>query len=198
VAPPVPVEIMKREALIYPIPLRVKSLPAAVKVPGFLTPDHCERLISLATRKGLQSIEQDRFGNPSTTASCRLLPEDDELIYELFARKATDLNAELWGLSLTGIYEPFSVLRYRTNDWIRPHIDADYRVPDPSKLTCSIQLVPGNAFTGGVLTIAESEHFHLEVGDAVIFPSHMLHTVSPIQSGERFALAAWVHGPAFK
>jgi hypothetical protein len=199
VATPVPVATapIQRDALIYPIPLRVKSLPAAVKVPAFLTPEHCERLIAVATRKGFQSIEQDRFGNPSTTAFCRLRPEDDELIYEQFARKATELNAELWGLSLTGIYEPVSVLRYRTGDWIRPHTDADYRVPDPSKLTASIQLVPGNAFTGGVLTIAESEHFHLEVGDAVIFPSHMLHTVSPIESGERFALAAWVHGPAF-
>ena len=189
---------MRREDLIYPIPLKVKPLPAVVKVPGFLSPEHCHRLISLAEGKGLNSIGRDRYGQASTTASCRLMPEDDELIYELFAQKATELNAEIWRVSLTGIYEPVSVLRYRTGDWIRPHIDADYRVPDPSKLTASIQLVPKNSFTGGVLTIAESEDFQLDIGDAVIFPSHMLHTVSPIESGERFALAAWIHGSPFR
>lgn len=189
---------MRREELIYAIPLKVKSLPAAVKLPGFLSPSHCRRLISLAKRKGLKSIENDRYGQASNTAACRLLPEDDELIYQLFAQKATELNADLWRLSLAGIYEPVNVLRYRTADWIRPHIDADYRVPDPSKLSCSIQLVPKDSFTGGVLTIAESEVFQLDIGDAVVFPSHMLHTVSPITSGERFVLAAWVHGPAFQ
>jgi PKHD-type hydroxylase len=189
---------MQRENLIYAIPLKVKSLPAAVKIPGFLSPSHCRRLISLARRRGLNNIENDRYGRPSMTNACRLLPEDDELIYKRFSRKATELNAELWHMSLTGIYEPVSVLRYRAADWIRPHIDADYRVPDPSKLSCSIQLVPKGSFSGGVLTIAESEVFQLDIGDAVFFPSHMLHTVSPITSGERFALAAWIHGPAFR
>jgi len=189
---------MQRENLIYAIPLKVKSLPAAVKISGFLSPSHCRRLISLARRKGLNNIETDRYGQRSSTNACRLLPEDDELIYKRFAQTATELNAEIWQMSLAGIYEPISVLRYRTTDWIRPHIDADYRVPDPSKLSCSIQLVPKDSFTGGVLTIAESEVFHLDIGDAVLFPSHMLHTVSPITSGERFALAAWIHGPAFR
>jgi PKHD-type hydroxylase len=189
---------MERENLIYAIPLKVKPLPAAVKIPGFLSPSHCRRLISLARRKGLYDIGNDRYGRPSMTNECRLLPEDDELIYQRVARKATEVNAELWQLTLTGIYEPVALLRYRAADWIRPHIDADYRVPDPSKLSCSIQLVPKDSFTGGVLTIAETEVFQLDIGDAVLFPSQMLHTVSPVTSGERFVLAAWIHGPAFR
>ena len=190
--------MLQRENLIYAIPLKVKSLPAAVKLPGFLSASHCRRLISLGRRKGLNCIETDRYGHASNTAACRLLPEDDELIYKLLADKVTQLNADLWRLSLAGIYEPVSVLRYRAADWIRPHIDADYRVPDPSKLSCTVQLVPRGSFAGGVLTIAETEVFDLDIGDAVVFPSHMLHTVSPITSGERFALAAWIHGPPFQ
>ena len=189
---------MQRESLIYPIPLKIKSLPAAVKIKRLLSPSHCRRLISLARQKGLESIESDRYGQASTTRACRLLPEDDPLVYERFARKATELNAEIWRLSLTGIYEPVSVLQYSAADWIRPHIDADYRVPDPSKLSCTIQLVPRGSFSGGVLTIAETEVFRLDIGDAVLFPSHMLHTVSPIKRGERFVLAAWIHGSAFR
>lgn len=190
--------MLQRENLIYAIPLKVKSLPAAVKIPGFLSPSHCRRLISLGRRKGFNCIKNDRYGQSSTTTASRLLPEDDELIYKRLAHKVAQLNAEIWRLSLAGIYEPVSVLRYRPGDWIRPHIDADYRVPDPSKLSCSVQLVPKGSFAGGVLTVAETEVFDLDIGDAVVFPSHMLHTVSPIKSGERFALAAWVHGPPFR
>lgn len=189
---------MDRETLIHAIPLKVLPLPAAVKVPGFLTSDHCERLISAAERKGLKPIGHDRFGGESTTESCRLMPEDDSQIYEKFAQKATDLNAELWRLSVAGIYEPIKVLRYRIGDWIRPHIDADYRVPDTSKMTCTVQLVPSDSYRGGLLTIAETESFELDVGDAVFFPSHMLHTVSPVESGERTVVSAWIHGPAFQ
>src|SRR5258707_10877616 len=116
--------MLQRENLIYAIPLKVKSLPAAVKLPGFLSPSHCRRLISLGRRKGFKSIENDRYGRTSTTASCRLLPEDDDLIYRRLAHQITELNAELWQLSLAGIYEPVNVLRYRAADWIRPHIDA--------------------------------------------------------------------------
>ena len=189
---------MQREKLIYSIPLKVEPLPAAVRIKRFLSPTHCRRLISLAKTKGLVCIENDRYGQASTTMACRLLPEDDELIYKRLAQRATELNAKLWRLSLTGIYEPVSVLRYSAAAWIRPHIDADYRVPDPSKLSCTIQLVPKDSFTGGVLTIAETEVFRLGIGDAVLFPSHMLHTVSPIKRGERFVLAAWVHGSSFR
>jgi len=190
--------MLQRENLIYAIPLKVKSLPAAVKLPGFLSPSHCRRLISLAKRKGFHSIKNDRYGQASTTAACRLLPEDDKLIYKRLAHKITQLNSELWQLSLAGIYEPVNVLCYSPAAWIRPHIDADYRVPDPSKLSCSVQLVPRGSFAGGVLTIAETESFDLDIGDAVVFPSHMLHAVSPIKSGQRFALAAWLHGPPFQ
>jgi PKHD-type hydroxylase len=189
---------VQREKLIYSIPLKVEPLPAVVRIKRFLSPTHCRRLISLAKTKGLICIENDRYGQASTTMACRLLPEDDELIYKRLAQKATELNAKLWRLSLTGIYEPVSVLRYTAAAWIRPHIDADYRVPDPSKLSCTIQLVPKDSFTGGVLTIAETEVFRLGIGDAVLFPSHMLHTVSPIKRGERFVLAAWIHGSSFR
>ena len=112
--------MLRRESLIYAIPLKVKSLPAAVKVPGFLSPSHCRRLISLSKRKGLNCIENDRYGQASTTSACRLLPEDDELIYKRLAHKVTQLNAELWQLSLAGIYEPVNVLRYRPADWSVP------------------------------------------------------------------------------
>jgi len=88
-------------------------LPAAVKLPGFLSPSHCRRLISLARRKGFHSIKNDRYGQASTTTACRLLPKEDELVYKQLAIRITQLNAETLAVVSGGIYEPVNVLCYR-------------------------------------------------------------------------------------
>jgi PKHD-type hydroxylase len=188
----------REHELVYPLPLLTRRLPAAVKVPGFLTPEHCQRLIALAEKKGLEPIQQSRYGQQTFSADgCWLLPADDELVFKRFAEEAARINDENWRLALSGIFSPMSVLRYRTGNWIRSHIDTDYRLADPTKLSCVIQLVPNQSFSGGVLTIAETEAYELDIGDAVFFPSHMVHTVSAVESGERFVLAAWAQGPQF-
>ena len=188
-----------RHELLYPLPLPTRPLPAAVAVPGFLSAAHCRRLIAIAMQKGLVPIEKSRHGQKTfSAAGSWLSPEDDELVFKRFAERAVAINDDAWRLSLAGIYSPMSILRYRAGDWTRPHIDVDYRLADATKLTCIIQLVTKESFRGGVLTVAETDTHALDIGDAVFFPSHMLHTVSPVESGERFVLAAWAHGPDFR
>ncbi len=189
---------LKEHELLYPLPLFSRPRPAAVRDAGFLTPAHCEALVALAHRKGLEAIRQSRHGQETfSAAGCWITPADDERVFSLIARRAAECNAEHWRLSLAGIYSPFSVLHYGAGDWIRPHTDADYRLADATKLSCVVQLVAAGSFSGGRLTIAETESYDLDIGDAVFFPSQTVHTVSPIQSGERYVLAAWVQGPDF-
>jgi hypothetical protein len=184
--------------LLYPLPLTSRVLPAAVRLDGFLDEASCRRLVEVANRKGFEPITRSRHGQETFVADgCWLYPEDDEQIFQLFARQAVETNASYWRLALTGIYSPFSVLRYRPGGWIRPHTDTDYRLGDTTKLTCIIQLVPASDFSGGTLTVAETEVMDLEQGDAVFFPAQTLHSVSPIDSGVRYVLAAWVQGPEF-
>lgn len=184
------------QKLIYPIPLLSRSLPAAVRVPGFLTPQHCQRLVELAEGKGLEPITKSRHDQETfTAAGSWLLPLDDEMVFERVAREGAEINARNWRLPLSGIYSPFSVLRYRKGNWIRPHTDVDYRLADATRLTCIVQLVGRDAFEGGTLTVGETETYELDIGDAVFFPAHTIHTVSAVEGGERFVLAAWIHGP---
>jgi hypothetical protein len=184
--------------LLYPLPLISRTLPAAVRINGFLDEAGCRRLVDLANAKGFDPITRSRHGQETFVADgCWLRPEDDEEIFRLVARQAVETNAANWRLALSGIYSPFSVLRYRPGGWIRPHTDTDYRLADTTKLSCIIQLVSSDAFSGGTLTIAETEAMDLQQGDAVFFPAQTLHTVSPIDSGERYVLAAWAQGPEF-
>ena len=191
-------EKLVKHDLVFPIPLLARRLPAALKVAGFLSASHCRKLISLARKKGLEPIERSRHDQATFSASgCWLTPEDDELVFKRFAEGAASINADHWRLSLAGIYSPMSLLRYGEGDWIRPHIDADYRLADATKLTCIVQLVPRQDFEGGVLTVAENEAYELDIGDAVFFPAQTLHTVAPITRGVRIVLAAWAQGPDF-
>ena len=187
----------KEHRLVYPIPLIASRMPAAVRLEGFLTVEHCERLIALAGEKGFERIDKSRHDQATFSAKgCWLTPEDDEAVFAQFAEDAARINADNWHLSLSGIYSPMSVLRYETGDWIRPHVDVDYRLADATKMTGIIQLVPRSDFEGGTLTIAENETYELDIGDAVFFPAHTLHAVAPLTTGIRIVLAAWVQGPA--
>lgn len=162
---------MKQHQLVYPIPILTRPLPAAIRVDGFLAPEHCRELMALAERKGLEPITKSRHGQETfSAAGCWIQPEDDELVFRLFAEKAVEINQEYWRLSLAGIYTGMSVLRYRAGDWIRPHIDVDYRLADATKLSCVVQLAAKDAFRGGVLTVAETEAYGLDVGDGCSFP----------------------------
>jgi PKHD-type hydroxylase len=35
-------------------------------------------------------------------------------------------------------------------------------------------------------------------GTVTMFPSYLLHRVTPVTSGERYSLTIWAHGPAFR
>ena len=60
-------------------------------------------------------------------------------------------------------------------------------------LSASVQLIAGDAYTGGALQVFTANATRKQ-GSAVIFPSYQLHRVYPVQSGERFALVAWMRG----
>ena len=35
-------------------------------------------------------------------------------------------------------------------------------------------------------------------GSATLFPSYLLHRVTPVEAGERHSMTIWAHGPAFR
>jgi predicted 2-oxoglutarate/Fe(II)-dependent dioxygenase YbiX len=188
------------QAILYPIPILTRKLPSHVYRRGLLSPHECDQLVALADRKGYQHFEQSRYGEAGAVQVevCEVTPDDAVFVYEKMAATAAELNQEHWQLSLTGIAEPFRVLRYFDGYWTRPHVDRDYRLADSSKLSCIMQLVPSDDFAGGVLTVAETDAVSLGQGDAVFFPAHEIHTVSEVTRGTRIVLAGWVHGPVLR
>lgn len=186
--------------ILYPVPLLTRKLPSHVYARGLLSPGQCASLVALAEQKGYQHFDESRYGQPGVVRveTCAVTPDEAEFAYRTIATTAARLNHDHWQLSLTGITEAFRVLRYGSGYRTRPHVDRDYRLADSSKLTCITQLVPACDFSGGVLTVAETDVVTLQQGDAVFFPAHEIHAVSAVTEGTRMVLAGWVAGPVLR
>jgi PKHD-type hydroxylase len=118
-----------------------------------------------------------------------------------------------YGFNIHGMAEPPNVMRYRAPDldpngkpgkydW---HLDVGPgEVPSMRKISYSILLNPGE-YTGGELAfrIGRSEAPHpgqndeASIGNFLVFPSYIMHSVTPITKGTRYAVVGWLHGNSF-
>lgn len=105
-----------------------------------------------------------------------------------------------WNFTLGGM-ENVQVGKYEEGGHYDWHIDAGN--PDQNgqmrKLTLSLLLNDPSEFEGGKLEIGQvSEQPVQEQGTIVIFPSYVLHRVTPVTSGVRYSAVTWFNGPAFR
>jgi PKHD-type hydroxylase len=81
------------------------------------------------------------------------------------------------------------------------HIDTAFKNNGSRKLSFSILLSEENSYVGGDLLLhylKEPAVAPRQQGLAIVFPSTMLHEVTPVTSGTRYSLVGWVVGPRFK
>ena len=121
-----------------------------------------------------------------------------------------DLNNQVsWNFDLNG-YESFQYTEYHASEGGKYefHADIDYSdrraVTDPSTRKLSLTLVlnePGVDYEGG--------EFQIMIGKdpvtltqtksmVLLFPSWVLHRITPVTKGVRKSLVVWVTGPKFK
>lgn len=124
---------------------------------------------------------------------------------EWLYRKLTDLinhmNAQFYGFELTQM-EALQFTKYGVGEFYDKHIDTiSSFIGSPRKLSFSLQLTDPLEYDGGELHIHESVTpivASKEKGMLNIFPSFMLHEVTPVTRGTRQSLVGWVNGPWFK
>ena len=84
-------------------------------------------------------------------------------------------------------------------DWHR-----DTAVPNEDnqqrKLTAIMLLNDSSEYEGGHLQIegVDIENLLTKVGDVIVFPSFLLHRVTPVVSGTRYTAVCWAVGPLFR
>lgn len=179
-----------------------------VTVPGAFDDDECALL------RHMIKTEETRPGGLSgglteqNIRACSILWLDDrpdtDWIFRRLARLASDANARSFSFRVDGFDEGVQLIHYDaaikgSYDW---HTDRGRsRQSETRKLSISIQISDEHDYDGGNLELnGDGTPFRAArtLGTAIIFPSFVLHRVTPVTRGERSALVAWLHGPAFR
>ena len=140
-------------------------------------------------------------------------PEPDEWLFSKILGEIMNFNNHETGFqfNVTGLAEPPNLMRYQAADidkhgkpghydW---HMDVGPgKVPSMRKISYTLILNP-DEYEGGELT------FHIgrnldepfpgqdEAGSMIIFPSYLVHKVTHVTSGTRYAIVGWAHGNSF-
>jgi len=176
---------------------------------GF-TPEECDRIIqygeSLGPRSSTVGSNDD---NTTVVESIRksknawiTICEESEWIYEKLGRILRCMNGMYWRYDIHGFHEDLQYTVYHDdNSCYNWHVD-NMMMSDmpPRKLSMSVQLSDPSNYEGGELQFNDGD-IHIgdnKRGSVVVFPSYVLHRVTPVTAGTRRSLVVWANGPGFR
>jgi len=132
------------------------------------------------------------------------LQNDTTWIYDRFAFIVRQLNGQFFNFDISGFIEDFQYTTYYGDkkghyDW---HVDMGNKSStSPRKLSLVMQLSDPDEYEGGELQLMSSANpttVEKKKGFIAVFPSYMLHKVTPVTAGTRKSLVIWIAGPPFK
>jgi PKHD-type hydroxylase len=178
---------------------------------SLLNATECEALIASI---GPEAWRPGTVGRPEAgdrrelrVRSCAAAPVDDLILLERVAQVALWANDQCFGFRLDGLSEadPPAVLRYQAGDhfaW-HPDIGAEETAAAGRKLSFTLQLSDPSGYSGGDLELGVHHLTDTTIaglrsqGMLLLFPSFLVHRVTPVKAGVRYAIVGWLHGPAF-
>ena len=126
---------------------------------------------------------------------------DTKWVFEKLASVASQMNAQHFRFELTGFGEPLQLTNYNQTEHGMYGWHQDYGGSVSRKLSMVVQLTDPSEYEGGnlqVMTSGNPQNVRKQRGLIALFPSYVLHQVTPVVKGSRQSLVAWVSGPAFK
>lgn len=119
-------------------------------------------------------------------------------IFERLRRLAHSLNRR-YNFRLAGFTEPLHFITYEPGGHFEWHSDQGGGQTSTRKISISIQLSEEGDYAGGDFEFCPHGVIgeFRGIGNALAFPSYLPHRVSPVTSGRRNAVVAWIHGDAF-
>lgn len=174
-------------------------------LPGLLSPTECEAAVALfpPSRNAVVNEPAGAMAAPVARPSIRrgrasfltsMSTAGDVLSKRMNAilRHANDLA---FHFDVSAV-EPFQLATYDAGDEYRWHLDVGPGAAAKRKLSASVQLSDPRDYDGGDLEVWGAAPTDRAQGSVLIFPSYMLHKVTPVTRGRRLALVAWAAGEA--
>jgi PKHD-type hydroxylase len=126
---------------------------------------------------------------------------DTKWVFEKLAHVVSSLNAQYYNFDLVGFGENLQLTHYDQSEHGMYGWHQDYGGTISRKLSMVVQLTDPSEYEGGNLQVFTSEqpkNIRKQRGLIAVFPSFIVHQVTPVTQGTRQSLVAWVSGPSFK
>jgi PKHD-type hydroxylase len=123
-------------------------------------------------------------------------------VYEKITQFVKEANNTLWKFNIHSIIDSIQYTVYHEGgghyDW---HVDIGPNSINHRKISLTIQLSDPDEYEGGDLQIWTGGDFKTierKQGCVIIFPSFLMHRITPITKGIRKSLVLWVGGDHYK
>lgn len=145
--------------------------------------------------------------NPANTvrkSNIRWVPYSDDFnwVYDRIMGYITEANNALWDFNLHTVIDQIQYTEYQGNgghyDW---HLDIGPNSINHRKVSVVVQLSNPDDYVGGDLELHPGNTSFAvprKKGAVVVFPSFLLHRVTPLTSGLRRSLVLWAGGEPYK
>lgn len=179
-----------------------------IQIGELLSPSECSDIVALfddmrfKANDRLFDVVASQYIRDTEIAWLRQ-DQDNESLFNRIRSAIDECNKENFGFDVwLDKFDSMQFAEYSFGQKYLWHKDYGQGEISGRKLSICIQLSEDESYTGGELQIFRSEDniaaASRRIGDAIIFPSHVTHRVTPIRSGLRYSLVAWINGPPFR
>lgn len=166
--------------------------------------EECERIVATGNDRTQRQAKTKSASSQKIRKSevAWLYPRDDmEWAYRRMTDIIMSLNDQFFKFDLFGATEGFQFTKYTApGGKYGKHIDSSAGNLI-RKLSFTVQLSDPSEYQGGDLLLhfgSKPEVMKREQGHVAVFPSYVLHEVTPVVQGTRYSLVSWITGKPFK
>ena len=165
------------------------------------------QVASLEFQRGVtQTTEQDLAESEYRRSNIKWIPKDEDhkWIYDKIGMMAQEANDQMFKFDLHSMPEQIQYTEYYDTelghyDW---HMDIGTDELSQRKISVTVQLSGPDEYEGGDLQLWPGGNYPMEAprgkGNVVIFPSFMMHRVTPVTKGTRKSFVLWLGGGSYK
>lgn len=170
---------------------------SAYILPGFLSADDCAA--AQACFPHVKTAVVDRGSGVTRDDSLRrsrvsfLVDGQGQSLLARVRALLVSVNARHFHFDLNGA-EPLQLAEYAAGDEYGWHLDIGPGEAQQRKLSASVQLSAPGDYDGGDLELWGTPAVERAQGAIIVFPSYLLHRVTPVTRGVRRSLVAWATG----
>jgi len=167
------------------------------------TEEECKQIIEIGNSVGLEKGATRGPMPESRESEISWLYPNSELdwVYRRMTDIVTSLNDRFFKFDLFGATEGLQFTKYvAPSGKYGRHVDSAFGAA-VRKLSFTLQLSAPSDYEGGNLNLYLSEKPEImdkSQGFVVVFPSYVLHEVTPVTKGTRYSLVSWITGKPFR